>query len=118
MRLEQPWKAEPPILSTPSRIVTVFRLENPEKVFPIFFIPIVTEVIPVQPWKAEFSILVTELGMVTEVRPEHLRKAECPILVTELGIMTEVRPEQFSKAPAPILVTEFGMVTEVRPEQP
>ena len=53
---------------------------------------------------------------VIEVRPEQPQKADFPILVTELGIMTEVRPEQREKAYSPILATEFGIVIEVRPE--
>ena len=52
----------------------------------------VIEVRLVQPLKAPYSILVTELGIVTEVRLEQPSKALSPILVTEFGIVTEVRP--------------------------
>ena len=75
VRPEQPEKAELPILVTPSSIVTVFRLEKPEKVLSIFFMPIVREVRPEQPEKASPSIFFTEFGMVTEVRPEQPSKA-------------------------------------------
>ena len=37
-------------------------------------------------------MLVTLLGIVTEVRPLQYWKAEFPMLVTLLGIVTEVRP--------------------------
>jgi hypothetical protein len=42
----------------------------------------VMEVREMQPEKAEFSILVTLLGIMTEVREEHLKKARSPMLVT------------------------------------
>ena len=60
-----------------------------------------------QPEKAAFPILVTELGIVTEVRLWHLQKALFPILVTELGIVTEVRLLHPEKAP-PIIVEIFS----------
>ena len=51
----------------------------------------VTEVRPVQFWKAQSPIPVTKLGMVTEVRPLQSEKAEAPIEVTESGMMSDVR---------------------------
>ena len=56
--------------------------------------------------------------MVTEVRPVQPWKALLPMDVTELGMMTEVRSLHQAKVPSPMDVTEFGMVTEVRPLQP
>ena len=55
---------------------------------------IVTEVKPLQPEKAPYSMLVTLLGIVTEVRLVHSAKSLAPMLVTLLGIVTEVRPLQ------------------------
>ena len=43
-------------------------------------------------------MLVTELPMVTEVKPVQPEKADSPMLVTEFGMMTEVKPVQPSKA--------------------
>ena len=43
-------------------------------------------------------MLVTELGMVTEVKPVQYWKALLPMLVTELGMVTEVKPVQSSNA--------------------
>ena len=60
-------------------------------------------------------MLVTEFGMVTEVKPVQPWKALLPMLVTEFGMVTEVKPVQPWKALLPMLVTEFGMVTEVSP---
>ena len=72
-----------------------------------------TEVRPLHRKKAEYSILVTELGIVTEVRPLHSLKAHFPILVTELGIVIEVRPLHSEKAKLPILVTEYFEFSKV-----
>ena len=50
---------------------------------------------------------VTELGMVTEVRPLHPLKASYSMLFTELGIVMEVRSLHQEKASCPMLVTEY-----------
>ena len=75
-----------------------------------------TDVKPLQPWKALFPIEVTELGIAIELKPEQELKAPPSIVVTELGIVTEARPLQPLKAALPIEVTEFGIVTEVNPQ--
>ena len=61
-------------------------------------------------------MLFTLLPIVTEVKPEQPAKADSPMLVTLLGIVTEVKPEQSQKAPSPMLVTLLPIVTEVKPE--
>ena len=71
----------------------------------------VIEVRLVQPLRAPYSILVTELPIVIEVRPVQLRKDRFPMLVTESGIVTEVRLVQPLKARFPIVVTELGIIT-------
>ena len=40
-------------------------------------------------------MLVTELGMVTDVSPVQNWKARSPMLVTELGMVTDVSPVQY-----------------------
>ena len=42
-------------------------------------------------------IEVTELPIVTDVKPLQPEKAELPIEATELGIVTDVKPLQFWK---------------------
>ena len=66
-----------------------------------------TEVRPMQYSKAQFPLLVTELGIVTEVRPSHSLKAQSPILVTESGIVTEVRPLHLAK----VLLVDYQYYT-------
>ena len=58
--------------------------------------------------KAQYAILVTELGIVTEVRLLQPEKAPYPILVTELGIVTDVKLLQLEKAYFLMLVTEYA----------
>ncbi len=75
-------------------IVTVFRLEQPEKAplpMPITLFGMVTEDRPLQSSKAQSYILVTLLGMVTYVRLLQPEKAELPMLVTPSGMVMEVR---------------------------
>ena len=91
-------------------MVTDVKLEQPEKADnPILVteLGIETEVKPVQLEKADDPILVTELGIETEIKPVQPEKADDPILVTELGIETEVKPVQPEKADDPILVTKY-----------
>ena len=45
---------------------------------------------PLQPLKAQSSMLVTLLGIVMLVRPVQSLKAQSPMLVTLLGIVYEV----------------------------
>lgn len=66
-----------------------------------------------QPEKAKFPILVTELGIVIEARQKQLRNALFPILVTEFGIMTEERLEQLRNASFPILITLYTSLSTV-----
>ena len=58
--------------------------------------------------KAEFPILVTELGIVTDVKLWQSKKAASPILVTELGIVTDVKPLQLEKADPSISLTVYS----------
>jgi hypothetical protein len=60
-------------------------------------------------------MLVTLLGMVTDVRPLQPWKAEIPMVVTLLGMVIDVRPEQFMKADLPMLVTLLGIVVLLQP---
>ena len=63
-------------------------------------------------------MLVTELGIVTDVNPLQFWKAHGPMLVTELGMVSvPVAPLHPVKAPSPILMTEFGIVMDVKLEQ-
>ena len=66
-----------------------------------------------QPEKAAYPMLITELGIVKEVRlqPEN---AKSPMPVTELGIVKEVRLQP-EKAPSPMLVTELGIIVFILP---
>ena len=59
----------------------------------VTLLPIVTEVRPMQPEKADSPMVVTLLPIVTEVRPMQPLKAAPPIVVTLLGIMTSNRLE-------------------------
>ena len=79
---------------------------------------IVTEVKPLQPWKAYSPMLVTLLPIVTEVKPVQPEKALPPMLVTLLGIVTEVKPVHFQKAELPMLSTLLGIIIDVRFEKP
>ena len=58
-------------------------------------------------------MLVTLLGMVTDVRPVQLWKANSPIYVTEFGMVMDVRLLQPEKAPFLIETTEFGILTDM-----
>ena len=58
---------------------------------------------------------VTELGIVTEVKPLQFWKALLPMEVTELGIVTEVNPLQKKKAASPMEVTELGIMVFRQP---
>ena len=72
------------------------------------------DVRPVQPWKALFPIVVTELGNSMDVRPVQPWKALFPIVVTELGMSMDVNPVQPWKALFPIVVIELGNSIDVR----
>ena len=67
-----------------------------------------TDVKLVQPKKAPFPILVTELGIVIDVKPLHSEKALFPILFTELGIVTDVKPLHSEKADSSIYFTVYS----------
>ena len=72
----------------------------------------VTDVKPLQYWKAQAPILVTEFGMVTDVKPLQLSKALSPILVTEFGIVTDVNLQK-AKACNPILDTVYACPSDM-----
>ena len=78
----------------------------------------VTDVKPLQFWKAYEPIDVTLSGMVTDVKPLQTANAPLPIDVTLSGMVTDVKPLQPRKASYPIDVTLSGMVTDVKPLQP
>ena len=85
-------------------------------------LPIVSDVMPLQPENAYDPIEVTELGIVSvPVRLLQPENAVDPIDVTELGIVSvPVRPLNSWKAYAGIFVTllpMFSVVTEVHPEK-
>ena len=77
---------------------------------------IVTDVIFVAFLNAYFGIEVIPGAKITaQVQPE---KALYPMLLTELPIVTSVSPEQPSKAESPMPMTESGIIMLVRPEHP
>ena len=96
VKLEQDWKATPPIDVT--------------------LLPMITETRP-QCSKAKFPIEVTELGIVNEVKLEQWLNAFSSIVVTLLPIETDAILLHPSKALTLIVVTELPMITEVNPEQ-
>jgi hypothetical protein len=53
--------------------------------------------------------------MLTEVRPVQLWKAPSPMLVMLSGMVRDIRVEQPAKAPPPMLVTLSGMVEFLHP---
>jgi hypothetical protein len=63
-----------------------------------FFAFQITDVILLQPEKANSPMLVTLVGIVIFVKPEQLLKALYPMLVTLFGIVIEVKPLQPLKA--------------------
>ena len=77
-------------------------------------LPIFTDVRPLQPKKALFSILVTELGMVIEDSSRQAKNAYLPMIVAPSSMTTDVNLLQLENALSAILVTELGIVTEGR----
>ena len=86
-----------------------------------------TEVRLLQPSKAYFPILVTELRIVIVVRLSHPSKAPCPILVTVLGITAFLHPAIKVLDFVSIMALQLSLLSyfafpsstiiEVRPEQ-
>ena len=72
VRLEQPRKAYPPMLVTPSGMTIEVKLEQPENAYS--------------------PMIVTPSGIAIEVRPEQPEKARVPIFVTLLGIYVFLQP--------------------------
>ena len=62
-------------------------------------------------------MLVTLLGMVTDVKPVQPYKAYSPILVTLFGMVTDVKPLQLYKAYSTILVTLPGITVLLHPRK-
>ena len=123
----QPEKAKSPIEVTELPIVTDVRPERPQHKHAGIFstsLPNVNVLIPVKPLNgAEYSekSLQVFAFQLTDVKPLQLWKAELPIVVTELGIVTDVKLEHSLNAPLPIAVTgyvmpeystDFGIMTE------
>ena len=62
-------------------------------------------------------MLVTPLPMVTEVKPLQPQKADLPMLVTLSGMVMDFKPLQPEKAASPMLVTlpSSGMTLVLHP---
>ena len=73
---------------------------------------------PLQPWKADSSMLVTLLGNVSSVKPLQPWKAYSPMLHTLFGNVSSVKPLQPRKAEATMRSKVFGNVSSVKPLQP
>ena len=78
-------------------------------------LPIVTEVKPLQPEKAELPMDVTPSPIIISLMDVIPLNQELTFLQL---IVTEVKPLQPSKAKYPMEVTLVGMVNDVKPLQP
>ena len=74
----------------------------------VTLLPIVTDVKPVQPWKASMPMLVTLLEIVTDVKLEQPEKAPVPMLVTLLGMTVFLNPAISVLVAVSIIALQFS----------
>jgi hypothetical protein len=101
-----------------SGMVTVARLEQPEKAYCPMDITPTGIVMLVRPddSNAQAGMELTPFGIVTLVMPEQRPNAFSPMDVTVLGMMISVKPLQPANASLPMEETLLGMVkAPVRP---
>ena len=79
----------------------------------VTLLPIVTDVKPVQYWKATSPMLVTLLGMVIDVKPEQKLKAPSPMLVTLLGMTVFLHPYTSVLVAVSIIALQFSRESQI-----